>query len=81
MSFLDMNGITQLQHFGPSAMQPTTTWRVGQRYYDRHTLEIPTTLLPGRYQVVVTVYWYQTPETPLLIDQSAYKVISELTVR
>ncbi|MBC8171357.1 MAG: glycosyltransferase family 39 protein, partial [Anaerolineae bacterium] len=38
---LDDQGVTRLQHIGPDATQPTTTWNINQLYFDRHTLPIP----------------------------------------
>jgi hypothetical protein len=44
----------------------TSTWEVGQLYYDQHDLSLPEDLPPGTYDIGVKMYYYLAPESPLL---------------
>jgi hypothetical protein len=42
---------------------PTMTdWRVGRQYLDERTLRLPAGLEEGQYQLLLTVYWWETVE-------------------
>jgi hypothetical protein len=76
---LDQNGVTQLQQIGPE--KPTTTWRMGEVEYNRHTLPIRENLPSGEYQIIATVYWYQEADTPLEVENAPYAVLGNVTIR
>jgi hypothetical protein len=41
---------------------PTGVWRMGERFRDQMTLQIPDDLAPGTYDVLMGVYFWQTGE-------------------
>lgn len=75
---LDSAGVTRAEHIGPSRL--TTTWGVGERVYDRHTLVLPPDLPAGDYTVIANVYWWETVE-PLLTDGQPYLTLGTVTIR
>lgn len=75
---LDADGVTRLEHFGPSS--PTSGWPLRTPVFDRHTLALPPDLPPGAYSIAVNAYWYQTAEAPLLVDGAPYAVVGTLSV-
>lgn len=46
---------------------PTNAWQDDTLYYKRHTLEIPADLPVGAYQLSLRVYYFETPEQPLIV--------------
>ncbi len=75
---LDANGVTQVESIGPE--RPTTTWREGRSVYDRHSLELPSTLSPGAYTVIANMYWWETVE-PLPVGGQPFAVLGTVTIR
>lgn len=75
---LDQNGVTQLQEIGPQ--KPTTSWQMGELVYDRHSLVIPADLSTGTYQVIASVYWYQTADAPLETENAPYATLGTITI-
>ena len=39
---------------------PSGAWRIGERYTDQVTVTLPAQLAPGRYQLLVGIYYWQT---------------------
>jgi len=75
---LDSSGVTRAEQIGPSRL--TTTWGVGERIYDRHTLTLPPDLPAGDYTVIANVYWWETVE-PLLTEGQPYLTLGTVTIR
>lgn len=79
---LDEQGVTRLQHIGPDATQPTTTWDVDHLYFDRHTLPIPADLPSGTYSVIANIYWWETVESlPVDGGEGGYIDVGKVVVR
>jgi hypothetical protein len=75
---LDEQGVTRLQQIGPEVV--TTGWGSDRLVFDRHTLKIPADLLPGSYQLIAAVYWYQTPDDPLKSNDSPYAALGHVQI-
>jgi hypothetical protein len=57
---------------------PTTQWKVGDLYFDRHSLFIPPDLPLGTYQLAVKVYF--TDRNWLPVNGNEYSVIGAIRV-
>jgi hypothetical protein len=77
---LDGAGAVRADHNGPPSDKPTTQWKAGDVYFDRHTLTLPADLPAGRYSLVVKVYWYGDNQA-LPVDGQPYATIGEVEVR
>jgi hypothetical protein len=42
---------------------PTSTWRKGQQVVDHRELRVEAGAPPGGYEIVLSAYWWDTPET------------------
>ena len=58
---------------------PTSAWKAGSLYFDRHSLVIPASLPVGTYDLVVGVYWFGDP-TPLPVEGAPFVKIGSLVV-
>ncbi len=64
---IDADGTIVAQQDGPpSGVPPTSAWEVGTVYPARQTVNVPPDLPPGDYALEVAVYFFQTPDEPLL---------------
>lgn len=78
---LDADGVTRVENIGPEPDNLVSTWEPGTRYFDRHTLQLPDDLAPGQYTVIANVYWYETPDAPLTVNEGHYAELGEVEVR
>ncbi len=58
----DGNLAAQRDNMPQDGDRPTTGWEVGELIEDLHTVPLPPDLPPGRYQVVIGLYLWQTGE-------------------
>jgi uncharacterized membrane protein len=68
---LDPQGQTVAQHDGQPAWEvsvPTSTWQLGETVPDKHTLSLPGNLSPGQYRLQVGVYYWQTLERLVVVE-------------
>jgi hypothetical protein len=72
------NGEVLAQHDGAPGDSPTTQWISGALTFDRHTIQIPENLPPGKYRIGVQVYWYGD-RVPLPVDEGD-SIIGEITI-
>jgi hypothetical protein len=77
---LDSDGVTRVESIGPDDDNRVSTWQPGTPYLDRHTLELPDGLSPGRYTIIANIYWYESPDAPLTVNDHPYAQISEIEV-
>ncbi|MCS7002279.1 MAG: hypothetical protein NZ518_05455, partial [Dehalococcoidia bacterium] len=61
---VDLTGRVIAQHDGPpvNGKRPTSGWKVGETFQDRHEIRIPSNLPEGRYRVVAGLYSAKTGE-------------------
>lgn len=78
---LDAEGVTRVESIGPQPDNLVSTWEPGTPTFDRHTLQLPIDLAPGRYTVIANVYWYETPDAPLSVNGARYAEIGQVEVR
>lgn len=78
---LDSDGVTRVESIGPDADNRVSTWQPGTPYLDRHMLELPDALSPGRYTVIANIYWYESPDAPLTVNDRPYAQIGQVEVR
>jgi hypothetical protein len=60
--------------------EPTTAWDPGEVVVDRHALDLPATLAPGRYRVIAGLYVLQTGARLKLPSGADYLVLGEVQV-
>lgn len=77
---LDEAGVTRAESFGPAPDNPMTAWQVGQIIPVRHTFTLPPDLPAGDYTILALVYWYETPDAPLLVNGAKNVTIGRLKI-
>jgi hypothetical protein len=73
-------GQTLAESFAPPPDQPMTTWPTDRLIPVRHRFSLPQGLAVGEVVVRVVVYWYQTPDAPVLYDGQPTVTLGQVSV-
>ncbi len=77
---LNEAGQTVAESFAPPPDQPMRAWPVGGLSALRHRFELPPDLPAGEYSLRVVVYWYQTPDAPVLADGQPFVTVGHVLI-
>ncbi|QPC82908.1 glycosyltransferase family 39 protein [Phototrophicus methaneseepsis] len=74
----DSNGAVVAQVDGPLAERPSSQWQPGELMNQRYALTLPEA--PGTYSLGSSVYYYETPDSPLQAEDGPVVSLGEVIV-